>query len=376
MIRTLRFRIKDKHRAWLNAQAREVNCVWNYANELSQKVLRREGRFIGHFELQKYTDGASKECGLHSHTIQAIGKEYVTRRVQFKRSRLAWRKSGGARRSLGWVPFKSSSVKCRAGQVFFNGQLLSLWDSYGLSHYALRSGCFSEDSRGRWYLNVQVEVPELCGPRLPAARGAVGIDLGLQDFATLSDGRKLEAARFYRDLEPALAVAQRANKKARTRALHAKIANRRKDALHKFSTVLAREYGALFIGNVNASGLAKTGMAKSVLDAGWSTFRTMLQYKCDSAGAWFEQVNEAYSTQTCSCCASRTGPKGVAGLGIRTWCCSVCGSEHDRDVNAAQNILLAEIWSRASGPTVLQDGPPDISFAAGRGRLAEGILVL
>ena len=337
MILTLRCRLKDKHRAWLNAQAREVNFVWNYCNELSQKILKRERRFVGHFELQKYTDGASKECWLHSHTIQAVGKEYVTRRKQFKRDRLAWRKSGGTRRSLGWIPFKSGNVRYRGGQVFFNGKLLSLWDSYGLSGYCLRAGSFSEDSRGRWYLNVQVEAPE--GLRTNASGVSVGIDLGLKDFAVLSDGRKVEAHRFYRDLERVRASGQRANKKQRVKALHAKITNRRKDTLHKFSTVLAREYGAIFIGNVNASGLAQTGMAKSVLDAGWSAFRTMLQYKCANAGVWFEEVDEAFSTQTCSCCASRTGPKGVAGLGIREWQCTVCGTVHDRDLNAARNIL-------------------------------------
>jgi len=347
MILTLRCRLKDKHRAWLNAQAREANFVWNYVNELSQKILKREGRFASHFELQKYTDGASKECDLHSHTVQAIGKEYVTRRKQFKRSRLAWRKSGGARRSLGWVPFKSGSVKYRNGQVFFNGKLLSLWDSYGLNAYQLRAGSFSEDSRGRWYLNVQVEMSK--GRRNSATGASVGIDLGLKDFAALSDGRKIEAHRFYRDLEAAIATAQRANKKQQIRALHAKVKARRKDALHKLSTALVKEYGAIFIGNVNASALARTGMAKSVLDAGWSAFRTMLQYKSDDAGVWFEEVDEAFSTQTCSCCGSRTGPKGVAGLGIRGWTCSNCGSVHDRDVNAARNILARGRAGLAAG---------------------------
>jgi len=150
---------------------------------------------------------------------------------------------------------------------------------------------------------------------------------------------------------------------------------RRKDALHKLSTALVREYGAIFIGNVNASALAKTRLAKSVLDSGWSAFRTMLQYKGADASVWFEEVEEAYSTQTCSCCASRTGPKGVAGLGIRSWRCEVCGTLHDRDVNAAKNILARGMLSRASG-TGLQDDQTSSSFAAGRGRLVEGIPVL
>lgn len=163
----------------------------------------------------------------------------------------------------------------------------------------------------------------------------------------------------HRDLEAELAVAQRANKKQRVKAIHAKIANRRKDALHKLSTVLVNEYGAIFVGNVNASSLAKTRMAKSVLDAGWSSFRTMLQYKCDDAGVWFEEVDEAYSTQTCSGCGCRTGPKGIKGLGIREWRCGRCGSMHDRDVNAASNILARGLARLAEGTPPVERGRND-----------------
>lgn len=351
--RTLRLRLKDKHAGFLREQARSVNFVWNYCNELSVKHFERTRRFLSAYDMQPYTKGAGAELVLHSQTVQAVQEEYVTRRKQFKKVKLRWRVSGGARRSLGWIPFKASAIRYRAGQVWYGGRALSLWDSYGLSQFELGSGSFSEDSRGRWYLNVTVKRPVFVGPQLPRQARSVGVDLGLKDFMATSDGEKIEAQRIYRGLEADLAVAQRANKKQRVKAIHAKIANRRKDALHKLSTRLVNEYGAIFIGNVNAAGLAKTRMAKSVLDAGWSTFRTMLQYKCDDAGVWFEEVDEAYSTQTCSCCASRTGPKGVAGLGIRGWTCSECGTEHDRDINAAKNIL-----------------------AAGRGRLAEGILAL
>lgn len=335
--RTLRLRLKDKHAGFLRAQAREVNFVWNFCNELSFKILQREGRFCSHGELDQYTAGATKAgLTLHSQTVQAVSKELVTRRRQFKKAKLRWRVSSGARRSLGWVPVKASALRYKGGQVWYAGWALSLWDSYGLANYTLGTGSFSEDARGRWYLNVSVTLR-----KPPATRAAqvVGIDPGLKDLVTTSDGRKVAAHQFYRDLEPALAVAQRAGKKQRVKALHAKIAARRKDALHKLSTTLVREYGAIFVGNVNAAGLAKTRMAKSVLDAGWSAFRTMLQYKCDDAGVWFEEVDEAFSTQTCSCCSSRTGPKGVAGLGIREWQCAGCGTVHDRDINAARNIL-------------------------------------
>ncbi|MEJ6002787.1 RNA-guided endonuclease InsQ/TnpB family protein [Paucibacter soli] len=344
-VRVLRFRLKDRCAPWLNAAAREVNLVWNYCNELSQKVFERERRFMTGFDLQAYLNGASKAgLSIGSPVFQQVAEEYATRRRQHKKVRLAWRKSGGARRSLGWVPFKARAVDYRAGQIRFNGQSFGLWDSHGLAGCLaagakLRGGNFSEDSRGRWFLNVAIEIPDLCGPR-PRVDPEIGIDLGLKELLATSDGLKVQAQRFYRDLEPALAVAQRSGKKDRAKAIHAKIGNRRKDFLHKLSTDLVRQNRSIFVGNVNAAALAKTSMAKSVLDAGWSKFRTMLQYKCDDAGVWFQEVNESFSTVTCSACGARSGPTGQAGLAVRSWTCK-CGATHDRDVNAARNILLA-----------------------------------
>ncbi|MCV6588033.1 MAG: transposase [Marinobacterium sp.] len=136
----------------------------------------------------------------------------------------------------------------------------------------------------------------------PAGQDQIGIDLGLKDTAICSDGTRLEAGRFYRDLEPKLASAQRASKKKRVKAIHAKIANRRKDALHKFSRQLVNRAGEIYVGNVKSSPLTRTKMAKSVLDAGWAMLKTMLEYKYDSAGIVFKEVNESYTTQTCSSC--------------------------------------------------------------------------
>lgn len=354
MTRVLHLRIKDKHAKHLREQAVEVNQVWNFCNETSQKILDRERRFCTGYDLDQLTSGACKEgLSLHSQTVQAISAEYCTRRRQFKKAKLRWRMSRGTRRSLGWIPIKAIAMSYRAGQVHYQGKALSLWDSYGLSKYQLRSGCFSEDSRGRWYLNVTVDVKK---PTSIVGVGAIGIDLGLKDLAAFSDGSKVEAKQFYRDLAPALAVAQRAHKTSRVKAIHAKIANRRKDFLHKLSTELVKAHGAIFIGDVSASGLAKTKMAKSVLDAGWSTFRTQLQYKGDNAGGWVRSVDEAYSTQECSSCHARTGPKGLAGLSVRRWTCIGCQATHDRDTNAAQNILARGLveWEMALKTTAVE----------------------
>jgi len=333
--KTLKVRVKDKHAAHLGHMARSVNFVWNFVNELSSRSIRERGVFLSAYDIQKYTNGAAKELGLHSHTVQEVGREYATRRKQFRKTRMAWRKSRGVRRSLGWVPFKSGAAKWKNGQIAFNGQHFKVWDSFGLSQYKFRSGSFNEDARGRWYFNVVVEVDV----QPNQAQGEVGIDLGLKETATCSDGQKLEAGRFYRDMQDKLATAQRAGNKKRVKAIHAKIKNRRQDANHKFSRQLVNQYGTIVVGNVSASKLAKTKMAKSVLDAGWHQLKTMLECKCDHAGTVFKEVNEAYTTRTCSSCGSLSGPHGVNGLRVRAWACGECGVLHDRDVNAARNIL-------------------------------------
>lgn len=352
--KTLKVRIKDKHAPLLRQMARDVNQVWNYLNELSSRSIRERRVFMSAFDLQKYTNGFSKVEGvaIGSHTIQEVAAEYATRRKQFKRSRLNWRVSNRAspKYSLGWVPFKIGSAKYKAGQIQFSGHKLGLWDSYGLGRYELRAGSFSEDARGRWYLNVCIQVDA----QAATGTAAVGIDLGLKTAATTSDGEVL-VGRQYRALEQKLGIAQRAGKKARVRALHAKIRNQRKDAQHKFSTALVERCAAIFVGDVASGKLVKTKMAKSTLDAGWGQLKTMLEQKCQWAGVVFEIVDESYTTQTCSCCGviSSSSPKGRAGLRIREWTCVDCGTAHDRDINAARNILAAGHRRLAVGIPVL-----------------------
>jgi putative transposase len=250
------------------------------------------------------------------------------------------------------VPFKACAIAYKGGAVRYGKTLFNVWDSYGLSDYELGPGSFSEDARGRWYVNITVKVE---AKTKSAALASLGIDLGLKQFAGFSDEalENIEARRYYRELEPKLAIAQRARKKRCVKAIYAKIANRRKNHLHQLSTQLVNRYGTIFVGNVNASSLVKTDKAKSVLDAGWSAFRTMLRYKGDDAGVWFHEVNEAFSTQTCSVCNSRTGPKGLEGLGIREWSCPQCGTLHDRDRNAARNILALGHERLAAGIPLL-----------------------
>ncbi|QQN87824.1 MULTISPECIES: RNA-guided endonuclease TnpB family protein [Acinetobacter] len=338
-MKTLKLRIKDKHCKALDQLASEVNFVWNYVNDLSFKHLKRTGDFFSAFDMTQYTKGTSKLCGLHSQTVQGITEEYVDKRRQHKKAKLKWRVSNkkSARRSLGWIPFKKVAIKYADGYVQYGKQKFKLWDSYGISKYSVRTGSFVEDSRGRWYVCLVVDSPK---QDKPTATKAIGIDLGLKDVATCSDGTVISNPKFYRNYEQKLGIAQRARNKKRVRALHAKIANCRKDHLHKASTLLVKENALIVVGDLSASKLVKTKMAKSVLDTGFSALKTMLKYKCENAGVLFEEVSEKFTTQICSCCGEITSssPKGRTDLRIRVWECE-CGSINHRDLNSAKNIL-------------------------------------
>jgi putative transposase len=278
-----------------------------------------------------------------------VCEQYASSRRQRNRPFLRYR----SEKVLGWVPLKGRNLK-RDGKAFrFSGNTFRVFNSRPLPAGKIKDGTnFSQDARGNWFLNIIIEITD-SHPRQIGS--GVGVDLGLKDFAALSTGEKINNPRHFKQLEEALGRAQRAHRKRQAVNIHARIANARRDFLHKLSTRIVREFDYIAVGNVNAAGLAKTSMAKSVYDAGWSSFRNQLAYKAIKHGATFEEVNEAFSSQVCSSCGSLpdSRPKGIADLGIREWVCSDCGSKHDRDVNAAKNILRR-----------------------GRATLAEGILAI
>ena len=344
--KTLRVKVKPNAYPWLNAAAREVNTAWNWANEVSEKAVRRyvgPAKWLTGFDLNNLSAGAS-ECFEHigADTIQRINGEYAAKRRAAKKVRLSWRRSGGARRSLGWVPFKASNIKRKGAGIRFCGKSIRVFERERLGDGKWRDGCFAQDACGDWWLCLPVEAQ--VAPS--AGQAVIGIDLGLKTTATCSDGATLEAGRFYRGIEPKIARAQRRGHKRQAKLLHRKAANRRKDALHKFTTGLVRRSCQIYVGDVSAPNLAKTRMAKSVLDAGWGMLKTQLSYKCQQAGVGFAVVNESYTSVTCSSCGSRSGPRGVNGLIVRSWICGECGDSHDRDVNAARNILIAARYRR------------------------------
>ncbi|MGF7206238.1 transposase [Skermanella aerolata] len=336
MILTYRYRIKDATTGRrLARMARAVNLVWNYCGGIQNDSRRLNRPWPSGFDLIRLTGGAARELGLHSDTVQAVCKQFAVSRDKAKR-RPRWRTGHGPKRSLGWVPFQCGRpLKVNGDSVTFLGQEYRLWLSRPIPA-EIRSGSFSQDAEGRWYLNLVCDVAD----DLPTGAGEIGIDLGLKDLAVLSTGEKITNPRHLRKAAKKLARAQRAGCKALARKIHRKVAAQRRHFLHEQSTRIVRDNALICVGDVNSAVLARTRMAKSVLDAGWSAFRSLLEYKAIRHRAVFVRTNERYSTQTCSCCGSRAGaPRGVEGLRVRSWLCGGCGVLHDRDTNAALNIL-------------------------------------
>ena len=349
---TYRFRIKDKHAARLMAQARAVNYVWNYCNETQQRAARAGRPWLNANNLGRLCSGATKEgLDLNANTMERICRQYDQSRRAKRRPWLRWRSV----KSLGWIPVRYDDIQFRAGAFYYRKERYEAWVTREIPEGSrFGSATFSQDALGRWYLNLRVTAPALA----PAAVSAVGVDLGLKTLAALSTGASIEILRAYRAIEPRLAQAQRGGRKRLLRRLHSKAAARRCDHLHKASADMARQHNLIVVGNVRPAKLAKTFLAKSIMDAGWSDFRRMLSYKALRHGGKYLEVSEAYTTQTCSECGCIAGPRGRAGLNKRTWQCD-CGAVHDRDVNAARNILRLGLQALAGGA-----GKPERSITA------------
>jgi len=334
-ILTYRYRVKDMTaRKRLIRMACAVNQVWNYCGNIQNASKRLNRHWPSSFDLIGLTNGCTKDLGLHSDTVQAVCKQFVISRNTARR-RPRWRVSTGSKRSLGWIPFQCARpLKIDGDTITFLGKKYRLWLSRPIPE-DVRAGSFNQDADGRWYLNLVCGIPA----DLPTGTGEVGIDLGLTNIITLSTGETIKNPRHLRKSASRLARVQRAGHKALARKINRKIAAQRRHFLHEQSARIAKVNALIVVGDVNSAALTRTRMAKSVLDAGWTVFRSQLRYKAMMHGARFVEANERYSTQTCSACNARSGPRGLKGLGVRSWSCLNCGVLHNRDTNAALNIL-------------------------------------
>ncbi len=293
---------------------------------------------------------------------QAIRHQQVAYTSFFaNRARYPRFKSRNGRQS---AEYTRSGFRYRDGALFLakmDTPLAFTWSWPGIDPAAIEptTVTVSRDPCGRWYVSFAVEVAE--PQQLPAAGAVAGIDLGIKDFAATSGGVKIPNPRKLARREQALARYQRrmarcqkgstnrVKARAKVARAHRKVRASRADFLHRTSARLVRGHDVIVIEDLAVKNMVRNrSLAKAISDCGWGTFRQMLDYKTAKAGRHLIVIDRWYpSSKTCSACGHLLA---ALSLNTRTWQCPSCRTRHDRDINAAQNILAAGLAVAGGNP--------------------------
>lgn len=358
--------------------ARTFGCarkVWNEVLDWRTKRYRTQGLRTNYAEADHYLTELKKQPELaFLNEVSSVPLQQVLRHQYralnnffAKRARYPRFKS---RRNNAKATYTRSAFRYRDGQLFLAKQsepLRFVWSWPDINHESLDPSMvtISHEADGRWYVTFQLEMPDPVP--LPPTGTAVGVDVGLKSFAATSDGEIIANVRFLERKAKNLARYQRrmARKQKgsanRTKAVrkvavaHGKVRRARQDFLHKTSTRLVRANDTIAAEDLNISGMLRNRrVAKAISDCGWRQFLWMLEYKAQRSGRQFVQIGRWFpSSKTCSACGHLLAE---LSLNTRTWQCPSCRTRHDRDINAAKNILAEGLSVSACGADVRLQG--------------------
>ena len=351
--------------------AKSFGCArwfWNYALNLCQETYKNTGKGLSRGYIQGLLTALKKEYEWlkdpYSQCLQVVALNLSTAYKNFfdKRARLPRFKSKHSRQSIGYPQ-----------NVKFDGDSINL-PKIGLVHCRLhrsfegdiKTVTVSRNPDGKYFVSVRVDDGQ-ANPKSVAVNKAVGIDVGLSNFAITSDGSKFDNPRYFvkrqRNLKRKQHKLSRKNKGSQNRKkarlavakVHSKTARCREDLLHKLSRKIVNENQVIAVENLNIKGMVKNhNLAKAISDVGWGMFCTMLKYKAQNEGKTYIEIDRFFpSSKTCHVCLNRVDS---LTLDLRAWTCKHCGTHHDRDVNAAINIRNEALRILALGTSAFACG--------------------
>jgi putative transposase len=358
---TYKFRLNPTpHQRTLLTHTLEL-CRWVYNETLATRknAWEQEQKSVSCYDTIKMLPGWKKEktelSQVYSQVLQEVCNRVDLAFSAFFRRVKAGEKPGYPRfRGRGW--YDSFTYPQTGFTLCNNGLLLSKIGGIKIVQHRpiegkIKTLNISRDAVGNWYACFSCEIEPI---PLPPSERAVGIDVGLESFATFFTGEKIDNPRFFRRDEKELTKAQRKLSKAekgtperakRRKAvchIHQRISNRRKDFAHKLSRRLVNEFGIIALEKLNTKGMLQDHcLAKSISDAAWNQLAQYIQYKAENAGRECVLVDPRNTSKTCSRC----GTLVEKDLSVRVHDCPVCGLKMDRDENAAINILALGLES-------------------------------
>ncbi len=357
---------------------------WNYSLNLCQETYKNQGKGLSRFAIQSLLPELKKEnewlTDAYSQCLQSVALNLSTAYKNFfeKRGGFPKFKSKHGRQSIQYP----SNVKIDGDYIKLPGKVGKIYCKQNRAMTGkIKTTTVSLNPDGKYFVSILVDNGKDI-PNTSIEGNAIGIDLGLTHFAITSDGSKFDNQRHTKKHARNLKKKQQSlarkvkgsNRRSKARRLvakvHSKIRRVREDFLHKLSRKVVNENQVIAVENLNVKGMVRNhNLAKAISDCGWGQFCTMLKYKSEWEGKTYLEIDRWFpSSKTCNVCLNKVDS---LSLDVRSWTCSKCDTQHDRDVNAAINIRneglrILSLGTRdtANGENVRQPGKTSVLLDA------------